>query len=85
MRSDSPTGLAICLVGKYYLQYLPARLVSSDIDVDRDDFLKRDTNQTGVAYGRFDLDWLISTCTVGKTEGGDLVASASTRRRRLGL
>jgi HD superfamily phosphohydrolase len=61
------------------LQYLP-RLVSSDIDVDRADFLKRDTHQTGVAYGRFDLDWLISTCTVGKTGGGDLVVGFDEKK-----
>lgn len=52
------------LTGKYFISFLP-RLLSSDIDVDRADFIKRDTHQTGVAYGRYDLDWLISTCTIG--------------------
>jgi HD superfamily phosphohydrolase len=53
------------LLGNYYIPYLP-RLISSDIDVDRCDFIKRDTLMTGVAYGRYDLDWLISASTVGK-------------------
>lgn len=52
------------LLGNYYVPYLP-RLLSSDIDVDRCDFIRRDTHQTGVAYGRYDLDWLISTCGIG--------------------
>lgn len=54
------------LHGRYGLEYLPA-ILSSEVDVDRADYLRRDTHQTGVAYGRYDLDWLISTCTVGET------------------
>jgi len=53
------------LVGNYYLPYLSS-LLSGDVDVDRADFIARDTHHTGVAYGRYDLDWLISTCTVGE-------------------
>src|ERR1044071_5263979 len=56
------------ILGKYYLPYVP-RLISGDVDVDRCDFVKRDAHQTGVAYGRYDLDWLISTATIG--EAGD--------------
>jgi len=56
------------LLGNYYIPYLP-RILSSDIDVDRADFMRRDTLMTGVAYGRYDLDWLISACTVGKYNG----------------
>lgn len=52
------------LRGRYYLEYLP-RLLDSDIDVDRADFLLRDAFQCGVAYGRYDVGWLISTCTLG--------------------
>jgi HD superfamily phosphohydrolase len=40
------------------------------VDIDRADYLKRDTHQTGVAYGRYDLDWLISTLTLGEEEVG---------------
>lgn len=53
------------LLGNYYIPYLP-KIISSDIDVDRLDFMRRDTLMTGVAYGRYDLDWLISASTVGK-------------------
>jgi uncharacterized protein len=55
------------LGGRYYMNYLP-RLLNSDVDVDRADFVMRDTLYTGVAYGRFDLNWLVSTCTLGTTD-----------------
>lgn len=58
------------LGGEYYLSYIP-RLLSSDVDVDRSDFIMRDTHHTGVAYGRFDLNWLISTCTFGRLNDED--------------
>jgi len=53
------------LRGEYWLEYLPG-LLRGEVDVDRADYIRRDTHQTGVAYGRYDLDWLISTCTVGE-------------------
>jgi HD superfamily phosphohydrolase len=56
------------LRGRYWLEYLPS-LLSREVDVDRVDYIRRDTHQTGVAYGRFDLAWLISTCTVGEFDG----------------
>ena len=67
------------LRGKYFLPYLP-RLLNSDIDVDRADFLKRDAHLSGVAYGRYDLDWLISTCAVGEAPGGDLVVGFDRKK-----
>jgi uncharacterized protein len=71
--------LRYLLKGQYYLKYLP-RLLASDVDVDRADFLRRDTHQSGVAYGRYDLDWLISTLTLGETEQGDLVVGFDQRK-----
>lgn len=71
--------IAHLLRGRYYLQYLP-RLLASDIDVDRADFIRRDTYQTGVAYGRYDLDWLISACTLGKTDEDQLVVGFDGRK-----
>jgi len=40
----------------------------------------RDAQQTGVAYGRYDLDWLISTATVGRREDGQLVVGFDRRK-----
>ncbi len=35
-------------------------IISSQLDVDRFDYLLRDSHFCGVSYGRFDADWLIS-------------------------
>ncbi|AFM22873.1 HD domain-containing protein [Desulfomonile tiedjei] len=40
------------------------RLLSSQLDADRVDYLLRDSHHIGVAYGRYDLDRLVSTLTV---------------------
>lgn len=39
-------------------------LISSNIDADRMDYLLRDAHFTGVPYGHFDLDWLVSNLGV---------------------
>jgi len=52
------------LAGRYWLPYLPT-LLRADIDVDRCDFVARDALHSGVEYGHFKLDWLISTITIG--------------------
>lgn len=64
---------------EYYLPYLP-RLLSGDVDFDRCDFILRDAHETGVAYGRYDINWLISTVTVGFTSHGDLVVGFDKRK-----
>jgi len=44
------------------LDYRPllSQLISSDLDVDRMDYLVRDSTYTGARYGEIDTDWLIS-------------------------
>jgi uncharacterized protein len=69
--AELPARLAGLLRRQYHLEYMPA-LLAGDIDVDRCDYVLRDAHQSGVAYGRFDLNWLISTATVGDA-GGKLV------------
>jgi len=44
-------------------------IVSSQLDADRADYLLRDSYHAGVAYGRYDLERIIATLTVGY--GGD--------------
>lgn len=70
------------LVGEYYLPYLPM-LLHGDVDVDRADFLKRDTQQCGVAYGDYDLNWLISTSTIGETNDRHLVLGFGRKALRV--
>lgn len=36
------------------------QLIAGDLDVDRMDYLLRDSYFTGVSYGRFDRDWILS-------------------------
>jgi uncharacterized protein len=64
--------IARLLEGEYYLPYLP-RLLDGDVDVDRCDYLIRDAQMTGVAYGRYDIDWLISTAAIGVNEQDELI------------
>ena len=50
------------LSGNYRLGYL-SQSVSGTLDVDRADYLLRDSHMTGVRYGLYDLDWLLQTLT----------------------
>jgi len=44
-------------------------LISGEADADRMDYLLRDSYFCGVAYGNYDLDWLISSLGVAQHEG----------------
>lgn len=44
-------------------------IISSQLDADRLDYLLRDSHFCGVAYGTFDLNWLLSCLTVVEHEG----------------
>ncbi|MBM3267828.1 MAG: HD domain-containing protein [Candidatus Sericytochromatia bacterium] len=44
-------------------------LVSSQVDVDRMDYLLRDAYMAGVRYGGFDLDWIVRHVTVALWHG----------------
>ena len=41
------------------------KLLSSQLDADRLDYLVRDSLMTGAGYGNFDLEWLINVITIG--------------------
>jgi hypothetical protein len=71
--------LRYLLLGTYHPGYLP-RLLHSDVDVDRCDYILRDAHQTGVAYGRCDINWLISTTTIGITPDDRLVVGFDARK-----
>lgn len=49
-------------------------LLSSQLDVDRMDYLLRDSLMCGVSYGRFDVDRLLSCLTVAATPEGPRLA-----------
>ena len=56
------------LDGNYRLGYL-SQSVSGTLDVDRADYLLRDSHMTGVRYGLYDLDWLLHALTFACVEG----------------
>jgi hypothetical protein len=52
-----------------------AQLVSSQLDVDRMDYLLRDSLMTGAKYGLYDLEWIINALQID--EAGDRVYVAA--------
>jgi hypothetical protein len=62
-----PRRVADLVSGKHDLTFL-ARAVSGLFDVDRCDYLLRDAHSTGVAYGSFDLQWLLRSLRLGISE-----------------
>ncbi|MDD3888843.1 MAG: HD domain-containing protein [Syntrophomonadaceae bacterium] len=44
------------------------KILSSQLDADRTDYLLRDSVMTGAGYGSFDLEWLINVLRLGKHE-----------------
>jgi hypothetical protein len=44
-------------------------IVSSQLDADRLDYLLRDSYMTGVAYGRYDLDWILTNLRLARHGG----------------
>ena len=67
------------LRGDYYLKYLP-RLLRSDIDIDRAEYLMRDSYHCGVKYGVYDLEWLLSTLTIGTFDKGQFAVGFDERK-----
>jgi HD superfamily phosphohydrolase len=55
---EMPSRVAGLITGTHPLKWL-ASTVSGVVDVDRCDYLLRDSHMTGVAYGIYDLDWLL--------------------------
>ena len=52
------------ILGKTYKPHYVTALISSQLDVDRFDYLLRDSHMTGVQYGAFDLEWMLRTLAV---------------------
>lgn len=46
-----------------------SQLVSSELDVDRMDYLERDSYFCGTNYGKFDLHWMLSNLTMYQVAG----------------
>jgi HD superfamily phosphohydrolase len=60
---DLPEKVASIIEGKFQPSAL-AQLVSSQLDVDRMDYLLRDSLMTGAKYGIYDLEWIINALAI---------------------
>lgn len=63
--ADLPERVADIIRGTFRPMAL-AQLVSSQLDVDRMDYLLRDSLMTGVKYGIFDLEWIIKSIEINE-------------------
>jgi len=59
-----PSRIASFISGSWEGRPFLKELISSQLDVDRMDYLLRDSRMCGVTYGQFDLERLIQTITV---------------------
>jgi len=60
---DLPENVAAIIRGDFRPMAL-AQLVSSQLDVDRMDYLLRDSLMTGAKYGVYDLEWIIKSLEI---------------------
>lgn len=66
--------LPTALIAFWQKDYKPAfarKLVSSQLDVDRLDYLLRDGHYSGVGYATFDLAWILHALDAPSVRGGD--------------
>ena len=71
---DLPRRVASIIEGTFKPAAL-AHLVSSQLDVDRMDYLLRDSLMTGAKYGLYDLEWIINALQID--EAGDRIYVAA--------
>ncbi len=65
--SDLPQKIADVIRGEFRPAAL-GQLVSSQLDVDRMDYLLRDAMMTGAKYGIYDVEWIIKTLEIDERE-----------------
>lgn len=56
--------------GKDYKPHFARKLVSSQLDVDRLDYLLRDGHYSGAGYATYDLDWIIHAIQIAVVRSG---------------
>src|SRR5947209_11566398 len=64
---DLPGRVAALVEGTFQPAFL-AQLVSSQLDVDRMDYLLRDSLMSGAKYGNFDLEWIVNAIEIDERE-----------------
>ena len=71
---ELPARIAAIIEGKFKPTAL-AQLVSSQLDVDRMDYLLRDSLMTGAKYGIYDLEWIINALAIDQESDRIYVAA----------
>jgi len=71
---DLPERVASIIEGNFKPAAL-AQLVSSQLDVDRMDYLLRDSLMTGAKYGIYDLEWIINALQIDEENDRIYVAA----------
>ena len=72
--SELPERVASIIAGDFKPAAL-AQLVSSQLDVDRMDYLLRDSLMTGAKYGLYDLEWVINALQIDQAHDRVFVAA----------
>lgn len=73
LRRAGMTDEVIRVYERTYRQAFVSDLVSSQLDADRLDYLLRDSLMTGVAYGQYDLEWILINLRLARRgRDGDL-------------
>ncbi len=75
---EMPSRVERLVHGDHPVRYL-ARAVSGTFDVDRCDYLLRDSYMTGTRYGLYDLDWLLRSLVLDPDEAGPRLAVDGTK------
>jgi HD superfamily phosphohydrolase len=73
--SSELPGRVSAIIGGTFKPAALAQLVSSQLDVDRMDYLLRDSLMTGAKYGLYDLEWIINALQID--EEGDRIYIAA--------
>src|SRR5258705_386898 len=68
--SSLPASVVAAIEHRYRPAYV-GQLVSSQLDVDRFDYLLRDSLMTGAKYGIYDLEWILHALEID--EAGDRI------------
>jgi len=71
---ELPAKVAAIVEGKFQPAAL-GQLVSSQLDVDRMDYLLRDSLMTGAKYGIYDLEWIINALAIDEVNDRIYVAA----------
>jgi HD superfamily phosphohydrolase len=68
-------GRVAAVIGGDFKPLALAQLVSSQLDVDRMDYLLRDSLMTGAKYGLYDLEWIINALQIDEASDRVYVAA----------